>query len=168
MNLDFYESIAVSAQNLANHWAMKISVSWVLAIEFHLSLFCLFTALVFLDLFTRWIAIAHAMLINGGVQGTGIYDCIRAIPEAHRMGMISSGVMRRQFCNKIITYMLVVLGGILVDNSLVMLHKSPMALALIITYLSMTELLSMMENLDEAGISAVHNLVDLLKGRRGR
>lgn len=41
-----------------------------------------------------------------------------------------------------------------------------MAVSLVITYLSMTELLSIVENLDEAGVSAMHDLIDLIKGRR--
>ena len=41
-----------------------------------------------------------------------------------------------------------------------------MAVSLVITYLSMTELLSIVENLDEAGVNAMHDLIDLIKGRR--
>lgn len=37
---------------------------------------------------------------------------------------------------------------------------------LVISYLTMTELLSMVENLDEAGISSMHDLINLIKGRR--
>ena len=66
------------------------------------------------------------------------------------------------------TYMILVMAALLVDNDLMLMGRSAIATTLIITYLSMTELLSMVENLDEAGVSALHQLTDILRGRRGR
>ena len=40
------------------------------------------------------------------------------------------------------------------------------ASSIVITYLAMTELLSVVENLDEAGVSAVHDLIQAIKDRR--
>ncbi|WP_307973753.1 phage holin family protein [uncultured Dialister sp.] len=67
-----------------------------------------------------------------------------------------------------LTYLLLVLAAVLVDNGLELLGKASMATTLVVTYLSMTELLSMVENLDEAGVSALHQLSEILRGRRGR
>lgn len=167
MNIDIFNSISQTAAKLYDQWAIKLAASWIIGIELHLGLFSIFAILVMLDLFTRWIAISYKRLDGAGLPDD-LYSSIRGIPEAHREGLISSCVMRRQFWSKMATYMILVLAAILVDNGLILLGRSPMATTLIITYLSMTELLSMVENLDEAGVSALHQLTDILRGRRGR
>lgn len=168
MNMELLNSLAQAAQKLADQFILKFVTSWLIACELHLSLFTLFGALVLLDLFTRWIAIAKGYLTETGDPSAGLYTCIRTIPAAHRAGWISSSVMRKQFCDKMAMYFIVVLGAIFVDQGLEILHKAPSAVVLCITYLSMTELLSIVENLDEAGVSALHQLTDILRGRRGR
>ncbi len=167
MNIELFNSISQTAARLTDQWAFKLVASWIIGIELHLGLFSIFAILVMLDLFTRWIAISYKRLDGAGLPDD-LYSSIRGIPEAHREGLISSCVMRRQFWSKMATYMILVLAAILVDNGLILLGRSPMATTLIITYLSMTELLSMVENLDEAGVSALHQLTDILRGRRGR
>lgn len=167
MNIELFNSISQTAARLTDQWAFKLAASWIIGIELHLGLFSIFAILVMLDLFTRWIAISYKRLDGAGLPDD-LYSSIKGIPEAHREGLISSCVMRRQFWSKMVTYMILVMAALLVDNDLMLLGRSAIATTLIITYLSMTELLSMVENLDEAGVSALHQLTEILRGRRGR
>lgn len=167
MNIDIFNSISQTAARLADQWVFKLAASWIIGIELHLGLFSIFAILVMLDLFTRWIAISHKRLYDAGLPDD-LYSSVRGIPEAHREGLISSCVMRRRFWSKMLTYLLLVLAAVLVDNGLLLLGRGAMATTLIITYLAMTELLSMVENLDDAGVSVLHDLIDMVKGRRRR
>ena len=145
-------------RNLANDMAIKLLASSILAALFyHAMLFGLFGCVVFLDLFTRWLALSHQHLVTHKQEAT-LVDCLYGIPSAHKAGLISSYVMRKAFFSKMITYLVLIIGALIVDY---MIKGS-----VVITYLSMTELLSIVENLDEAGVSAMHDLIDLIKGRR--
>ena len=147
-------------------WLAKFIVSAVLTTFFyHAVLFGLFGCVVFLDLFTRWLALSHQNLVSRKQEAT-LIDCFCGIPQAHKAGLISSYVMRKTFFSKMMTYLLLIIGASLVDYMIKGSGGSVMAGSLVITYLSMTELLSIVENLDEAGVSAMHDLIDLIKGRR--
>ena len=82
------------------------------------------------------------------------------------MGLISSYVMRKAFTAKMMTYLILIFGSTLVDYMINTSGGNTMASSIVITYLSMTELLSIVENLDEAGISTVHDLMQTIKDRR--
>lgn len=147
-------------------WLAKFIVSAVLTTFFyHAMLFGLFGCVVFLDLFTRWLALSHQNLVSRKQEAT-LIDCFCGIPQAHKAGLISSYVMRKTFFSKMMTYLLLIIGASLVDYMIKGSGGNVMAGSLVITYLSMTELLSIVENLDEAGVSAMHDLIDLIKGRR--
>ena len=153
-------------RNLANDMAIKLLASSILAALFyHAMLFGLFGCVVFLDLFTRWLALSHQHLVTHKQEAT-LVDCLYGIPSAHKAGLISSYVMRKAFFSKMITYLVLIIGALIVDYMIKGSGGGVMAVSLVITYLSMTELLSIVENLDEAGVSAMHDLIDLIKGRR--
>ena len=92
-----------------------------------------------------------------------LIDSVKGIPAAHRAGVINNYAMRTQFVEQITVYMLLVVAGALVDF---MLGRGEFA-NLVIAYLASSELLSIVENLDDAGVSAVHDLAALVKRRRG-
>lgn len=153
-------------RNLANDMVIKLLASSILvALFYHAMLFGLFGCVVFLDLFTRWLALSHQHLVTHKQEAT-LVDCLYGIPQAHKAGLISSYVMRKTFFSKMVTYLLLIIGASIVDYMLKGSGGSVMAVSLVITYLSMTELLSIVENLDEVGVSAMHDLIDLIKGRR--
>lgn len=153
-------------RNLANDMVIKLLASSIIvAICYHAALFFAFGCVVFLDLFTRWLALSHQHLVTHKQEAT-LVDCLYGIPQAHKAGLISSYVMRKTFFSKMVTYLLLIIGASIVDYMIKGSGGSVMAVPLVITYLSMTELLSIVENLDEAGVSAMHDLIDLIKGRR--
>ena len=121
------DNVLNTLKNLSHDMALKLLASSIMvALFYHAVLFAMFGAVVFLDLFSRWLA----------------------------------------FFSKMVTYLLLILGASIVDYMIKDSGGSVMAVSLVITYLSMTELLSIVENLDEAGVSAMHDLIDLIKGRR--
>lgn len=160
------DNVLNTLRNLSHDMVIKLLASSILvAICYHAALFFAFGLVVFLDLFTRWLALSHQNLVTQKQEAT-LVDCLYGIPQAHKAGLISSYVMRKTFFSKMITYLLLIIGASIVDYMIKGSGGGVMAVSLVITYLSMTELLSIVENLDEAGVSAMHDLIDLIKGRR--
>lgn len=144
-------------------WLYKTALGIVfLALERHLELFTAFTCIVFVDLFAKFIALSYGYLAESMTEKPSLIDSVKGLPAAHRAGVINSYAMRTQFVEKISVYMLLVVAGALVDF---MLGRSEFA-NLIIAYLASSELLSIVENLDDAGVSAVHDLAGLIKRKR--
>lgn len=145
-------------------WPYKTMLGFVfLALERHLELFTAFACIVCVDLFAKFIALSYGYLAQSMTEKPSLIDSVKGIPAAHRAGVINSYAMRTQFVEKISVYMLLVVAGALVDF---MLARSEFA-NLVIAYLASSELLSIVENLDDAGVSAVHDLAALVKRRRG-
>ena len=92
---------------------------------------------------------------------------IVGIKAARSEGLISSEVMKHRFVGKLIVYILCVLAAALVDVCMIALHQPVWAVPLVAGYLVVTELLSIVENLNDAGIEAVQGLVNIIKKRRG-
>lgn len=160
------DDIANTLKNLTHDMVLKLLASSILvALFYHAVLFAMFGAMVFLDLFSRWLALSHQYLVTHKQEAT-LIDCFWGIKKAHKAGLISSYVMRKTFFSKMITYLILIVGASIVDYMIKGSGGGVMAVSLVITYLSMTELLSIVENLDEAGVSAMHDLIDLIKGRR--
>lgn len=127
-----------------------------------MELFTAFACIVCVDLFAKFIALSYGYLAESMTEKPSLIDSVKGIPAAHRAGVINSYAMRTQFVEKISVYMLLVVAGALVDF---MLWRSEFA-NLIIAYLASSELLSIVENLDDAGVSAVHDLAGLIKRKR--
>lgn len=160
------DNVLNTLRNLSHDMVLKLLASSIIvALFYHAVLFAMFGAVVFLDLFSRWLALSHQYLVTHKQEAT-LIDCFWGIKRAHKAGLISSYVMRKTFFSKMITYLLLIIGASIVDYMIKGSGGGVMAVSLVITYLSMTELLSIVENLDEAGVSAMHDLVDLIKGRR--
>ena len=87
---------------------------------------------------------------------------IKAIPLAHRQGVISSDVMKTRFIGKIIVYIIIVISSGFADMVLAYLGKPDFFITLAIGYLAASELLSIVENLDEAGVDGLKDLIELI------
>ena len=144
-------------------WPYKTALGIVfLALERHLELFTAFACIVCVDLFAKFIALSYGYLSESMTEKPSLIS-LKALPAAHRAGVINSYDMRTPFVEKISVYMLIVVAGALADF---MLGRSEFA-NLVIAYLASSELLSIVENLDDAGVSAVHDLAGLIKKKTG-
>lgn len=163
----FAEAINKAACRLGDFWEVKVVAGGVLAAaQFHFQLMSLFVALIVIDLATKWIELAHNTIKTDDYT-PGLLESIKAIPRAHREGVISSKAMKTQFCGKIIVYVIVVMAGSIMDTMTVQVHSYGLVMPLCVSYLAASELLSIIENLDDAGVSAVHDLAALIKRKRG-
>lgn len=163
----FAAAINKAACRLGSYWEAKIVAGGILAAaEFHLQLMSLFVALIVIDLATKWIELAHNAVKTNDYTPS-LLESIKAIPQAHREGVITSKAMKTQFCGKIIVYVIVVMAGAIMDTMTVQAHSYGIVMPLCVSYLAASELLSIIENLDSAGVSAVHDLAALIKRKRG-
>ena len=139
--------------SISDGWLFKLAGGAVfLVLARHAMLFTAFTALVAIDLFAKFIALSYAMLKARGEENPSLVKSIKAIPDAHRERIINShemifSVIAAGFADYMIGH--VNFGQI------------------VIAYLASTEFLSVIENLDDAGVSALHGLVSLVKRKTG-
>ena len=169
MNFDALKFAAFNAaQTLWHGISYKSIAAAILAILLHKHavLFIAFSALVFIDCFTRWMSLSYKRLQGMG-QTPSMMQIIGGIEAARAEGLISSEVMKHRVVGKLIVYILCVLAAVLVDVCMIALHQPPWAVPLVAGYLVVTELLSICENLNDAGIEAVQGLVNVIKKRRG-
>ena len=169
MNFDALKFAAFNAaQTLWHGISYKSIAAAILAILLHKHavLFIAFSALLFIDCFTRWMSLSYKRLQGMG-QTPSVIQIIGGIEAARAEGLISSEVMKHRFVGKLIVYILCVLAAVLVDVCMIALHQPPWAVPLVAGYLVVTELLSICENLDDAGIEAVGESAALVKRRRG-
>lgn len=150
----------------------KITVSALGATLLDLGTLCaLFVLLELVDIFTRMIA-CSALLYRKTYdakiverRGT-LLTYIRGIPTAHHWRVIDSFQLRDGFFSKTIAYFLILFVGFLGDELLQIKHIPQFFLLIFVALLSCTEVLSILENLDEAGIKIASEMRALVKNRK--
>lgn len=162
--MDIFEQIYGYAYKtvcrIPDGWPFKLAGGAVLMVlARHAMLFTAFTALVAIDLFAKFIALSYAMLKAREGESPSLVKSIKAIPEAHRQRIINSHEMKTQFLGKILMYIFAVITAGLADFMIGHVNF----VQIVIAYLASTEFLSVIENLDDAGVSAVHDLAGLIK-----
>ena len=164
----FFESVLTAGKTLYAGWSYKATAAAILAILLHKHavLFYAFSLLVFIDCLTKWIAIAHDYLVKQGKTPTLMQSLI-GIKAARSAGEIKSEVMKHRFLGKIAVYLLCVMAAASADLIMVELAKPTWAVGTIIGYLTATELLSIIENLNAAGVEGVQSLLDIIKRKKG-
>ena len=164
----FFESAFAAGKTLYSGWSYKTAMAAIMVVLLHRHaiLFYAFSALVVLDCLTKWLAIAHDYLVKQGKSEPTILLSLIAIKAARSAGLISSEVMKHRFLGKICIYLLCVMAAASADLIMVELSKPAWAVSTIIGYLTATELLSIVENLNAAGVEAVKGLIDIVKKKK--
>lgn len=164
----FFESAFATGKTLYSGWSYKTAMAAIMVVLLHRHaiLFYAFSALVVLDCLTKWLAIAHDYLVKQGKTAPTIFQSLIAIKAARSAGLISSEVMKHRFLGKICIYLLCVMAAASADLIMVELSKPAWAVSTIIGYLTATELLSIVENLNAAGVEAVKGLIDIVKKKK--
>lgn len=136
-----------------NYWQYKV-IAGVFALVFSdefFMLICIFLALELLDIFTRWLAQSRAcwraLYPN---TDAGLWRLVKFMWTAHKWRFINSSLWRSGFCDKMLLYLLLLLTAVIVDSALSLGHAPRMVTTIIVTVLSLTEALSVIENLAEA------------------
>lgn len=157
-----YEYAKQGVRTLGVGWFEKAAAASIGAmLQLHAQLMGAFIILIILDLATKWLALAKPL-----TEGGTLAEEIRMIPEAHRQGLISSDVMKTRFVSKIMMYMLIAFASGVVDFMFKDMHMPAFFMTVCIGYLAATELLSVIENLNDAGVSALADLADVVKRKR--
>lgn len=164
----YFDSATGALHTLYAGWGYKISAAAILTLLLHKHtvLFYAFSLLVFLDCFTKWVAISYNYLKAHGVPEPGFLKSVIGIKRAREAGEIKSEVMKHRFLGKIAVYLVCVMAAATADLIMVELSKPAWAVSTIIGYLTATELLSIVENLNAAGVEAVKGLIDIVKKKK--
>lgn len=166
MNWESFKFAAIgAAQTLTQGWSYKTLMAAMLAMIFHKHaiLFYSFVILVFMDCFTKWVAISYSYLKDKGILAPTILDSIKGIREARAAKKIKSEVMKHRFLGEIGVYLICALSAAVVDVVMKVLDKPTWAVMTVIGYLVVTELLSIIENLNDAGVEAMSGLIVFVK-----
>jgi len=162
---NLWECVQRAVHSLTASWGIKMTLAAVFAaIQLHIELFLVFNLLVILDCATKWIALARP-LCQGPPE---VWEEIKMIPEAHRRGIIQSEKMKTRFIGKIAVYLIATIAAAAVDIALGDIGRNPQAVSLCVGYLAATELLSIVENLNDAGVSAMADLLAIVKKVRNK
>ena len=160
-------------KDLLSEWQGKLvlTVGAVMATEtFHLHamLLACFGVLEFLDLFSRWLAITYEMIQEDDPHShPSLWLCFKSIPEARRQRRINSTRMREAFCSKMIKWVILIGGSAAADYMLQLTGQSMKILVVVVSYISATEVLSVLENLGAAGVKDASQLVELINLKLG-
>lgn len=154
--------------NILEYWQYKIfaglwATFWS---DDLLQLFLLLCLLEFLDIFTRWLALSKACYkAIYPLSPCSVWRAICFLWQARKWRFIKSTGLRDGFCDKIIIYLLLLLLSATVDASLSLAHAPRACLTVVVTVLSTTEALSILENLSEAGVEVVSKIKDKMNDK---
>lgn len=126
-------------------------------------LFLCFALLVVIDCLTRWTAISFKDLSERN-EKTTLAAALRGIPSARRKGLIRSFDMRKGM-DKLLLYLLCTLAASSCDMIFGVLGTPAWMTSFIVGYMSVTEILSIIENLSEAGVRSMEKLAQMVRKR---
>ena len=166
---ELYQNMTGTIGHLGENWAVKLAgAAFVgVACSMHAQLLLAFVGLVVIDLITKWIALSKEYLCKKKRRkNPTLWQCVTAIPAARKAGYIKSEAMKHRFLGKIVVYLCVVFAGGLADYIMVVMEKPTWAVLLRVGYLSITEMISIMENLQDAGVEEAEKLHEILEKKR--
>lgn len=156
-------------ERLQEAWMFKACTASIIAIvaHTHFQMFIAFGVLVFIDLLTKWLSLSRQHLIDGGRENPHVWACFWNINKAHKAGYIRSEEMRTRFVTKMLTYLGVVAAARIVDWMCANSGAPTVAVVVVVGYLSMTELLSILENMQRSGVEEAGALYELINKKSG-
>lgn len=166
---ELYQNMIGTIGHLGENWAVKLAgAAFVgVACSMHAQLLLAFVGLVIVDLVTKWIALSKEYLCKKKRRkNPTLWQCVTSIPAARKAGYIKSEAMKHRFLGKIVVYLCVVFAGGLADYIMVVMEKPTWAVLLLVGYLSITEMISIMENLQDAGVEEAEKLHEILEKKR--
>ena len=154
---------------LQDIWGVKLllSIGMAFVAEAHVQLFWGFAVLVFLDLFTKWLALSRQRLVDMGAESPTLFQSLIGLRAARRDGYIRSEEMRKRFVNKMLAYICIVASSVVLDWMLAHAGAPAFAMPLAISYLSITELVSILENMQKSGVEEAGGICELIKKKGG-
>jgi phage-related holin len=166
---ELYQNMTGTVGHLGENWAVKLAGGAFIGVacSMHAQLLLAFVGLVVIDLVTKWIALSKEYLTKRKRRkNPTLWQCVTSIPAARKAGYIKSEAMKHRFLGKIIVYFAVTLAGGLIDYTMAVMDKPAWGVVLLVGYLSITELISIVENLQDAGVEEAEKLHEILEKKR--
>ncbi len=164
--------ITETAKSIADKGLEKLAASAVGATMFDLAtIYFLLIVLILADIFTHCVYEASRLYKNMYDKKIvekrgGLLTYIKYLNKAHKFhGYIDSYSLRDGFWNKVICYWLLIVVGFVADQILRLSHIPQFTCMIFCGILSCTEVLSICENLNNAGI-AIAGEIKALIGKR--
>lgn len=164
--------LSETAREIASLGFEKLTVSAIGATLIDLgTIFAMFVCLIVVDIITRCMAMSALLWRNmygeNIVKKRGnIMNYIRWTWQAHKWRYIDSSALRDGFWSKVITYFLLLMVAKCGDTILNVSHIPPFVLVVFCGILVCTEVLSILENLGECGVSSVRDIQSLIQKRK--
>lgn len=165
-------NIQKAITSLTDHLPAKIVGSVVISSLTDIgSLLMLFCGLEFLDLFTKWISLSHDYWVRTyGKEFTDKHGClwsyIKWLPECRRFKYINSNTMKNQFTSKMLTYTILILTTCWADLTIKKVGGVAFISVIGISMISLTEALSIVENLASANIGIADSIKGILQKKK--
>lgn len=159
-------------KEIADKGIEKLTLSAVGATLMDLgTIFALFIVLIVVDIFSRCMAMSALLWKNmygeNIVKKRGnLLNYIKWIWNAHEWRYIDSSALRDGFWSKVITYFILLVVATCGDQILRVSHIPPFVLIIFCGILVCTEILSILENLGECGVSSVRDIKSLIQKRK--
>ena len=159
-------------KSVAEHIPQKIiasagvtSVSAMLGV--HIQLYIAFVFLMALDTLTRYLAqTAKWWKVVYPQTPYTVYDLWKWRTQSRKWRYFKSNEMRKKFISKFGTYIVILAGASVCDISMSLAKGFAFCLTVATTFLSVTELCSILENLQECGVKEVEGLMQIIKKRK--
>lgn len=151
---------------LCNYWQYKVLAGlWATFWSDDLpQLFLLFLLLEILDIFTAWLRLSRQCYVAIYPNSPGnLWIYVKFIWQARKWRYIKSAGLRDGFCDKMLTYLLLLLVAATVDAALAIGHSPRVFLTVTVSVLATTEALSIFENLSDAGVAIVSTIREKIK-----
>lgn len=170
--IDFAEHILKYAISLTNNWQVKFICAGVLTTALNFvkgpygTILDAFFWLIVIDIATRWIAIGYKYLLDKGVTKEQItmFDKIQAIVLAFDEKILTSKIMLWGFFGKFVLFAILLFASSHIDHVLLGLGI-PLNFAVVkfmLAYICYNEILSVAENLRDAGSDHMDKLIEIL------
>lgn len=163
---------AETAKAITDKGFEKLAVSAIGATLMDLgAIFALFIVLIVMDILTRCMAMSALLWRNMYgpeiVKRRGnLLNYIKWTWQAHEWRYIDSSALRDGFWSKVITYFILLVVATCGDQILRVSHIPPFVLIIFCGVLVCTEVLSILENLGECGVSSVRDIKSLIQKRK--
>ena len=159
-------------KSLADHLPEKIVASAGVtgvasAFGIHLQLYIAFVLLMAIDTLTRYLAQTAVWwkCVYPQTPFT-LYDLWKWRGESRKWRFFKSALMRKKFVSKFCTYLIVLAASSICDITMQTAKGLGFALTVATTFLALTELCSILENLQECGVKEVQGILSIINKRK--
>jgi len=159
-------------KSLADHLPEKIIASAGVtsvtsALGINLQLYIAFVLLMALDTLTRYLAQTAVWWKSVYPQTPfTLYDLWKWRGESRKWRFFKSALMRKKFISKFGTYLIVLGASSVCDITMQTARGFGFALTVATTFLALTELCSILENLQECGVQEVKGILSIINKRK--